>query len=151
MDSTQLVDAWAICARINLFFLAELSDEQWKAKAAKGRSVCAQFCHLHNVRLMWLKSEAPDLLEGLEKLEDADKATASEALAQSAKAIAVMIERAVASDGRIKGFKPHVGAFVGYIISHESHHRGMAELSLRLVGLPISDKTSFGLWEWGVR
>jgi uncharacterized damage-inducible protein DinB len=52
---------------------------------------------------------------------------------------------------RIKGFKPHVVAFLGYLISHESHHRGQAGRALKLSGHPLDQKTAFGLWEWGVR
>jgi uncharacterized damage-inducible protein DinB len=52
---------------------------------------------------------------------------------------------------RIKGFKRHVVAFLGYLISHESHHRGQAGWALKLSGHPLDQKTAFGLWEWGVR
>ena len=34
----------------------------------KGRSVARAFAHLHNVRLMWIRSAAPELPEGLETL-----------------------------------------------------------------------------------
>ena len=37
--------------------------------ASKGRTVGEQFAHLHNVRLMWLKVSAPDLMKGLDKIE----------------------------------------------------------------------------------
>ncbi len=58
---------------------------------------------------------------------------------------------APAAGGRIKGFKPHVHAFVGYLISHESHHRGQAAMVLKAAGAPLDKKIAFGLWEWGVR
>jgi uncharacterized damage-inducible protein DinB len=48
-------------------------------------------------------------------------------------------------------FTPHVVAFLGYVISHESHHRGQAGWALKLSGHPLDQKTAFGLWEWGVR
>ena len=51
----------------------------------------------------------------------------------------------------MKGFKPHVTAFAGYLISHESHHRGQIVWTLKDAGHPVDQKTSFGLWEWGVR
>jgi hypothetical protein len=63
----------------------------------------------------------------------------------------VLLDRSAADGGRIKGFKPHATAFVGYLISHESHHRGQIEWALRYGGFPLDDKTSYGLWEWGVR
>ena len=48
-------------------------------------------------------------------------------------------------------FKPHTAAFLGYLISHESHHRGQIALSLKQAGKPLDKKIGFGMWEWGVR
>jgi uncharacterized damage-inducible protein DinB len=152
MSADALVETWTIHDRINLYLLNALTLEQLAVPLLKGRVVGAQFAHIHNVRLMWLKSAGPDLLEGQVKLEkDVDSETLRRELTASGQAIAQLIARAANSDGRIKGFKPHVTAFVGYLISHESHHRGMIEIALRQAGQPVSDKVSFGLWEWGTR
>jgi len=72
------------------------------------------------------------------------------ALTDSGKAIGVLLNQS-SETGKVKGFKPHVGAFLGYLISHESHHRGQIALSLKQAGKPLDKKISFGLWEWGVR
>jgi uncharacterized damage-inducible protein DinB len=103
---------------------------------------------------MWLKSAAPELLEGLEKLEtkaDHDKAKLRAALEASGQAVASLLQKAIASGGKVKGFKPHATAFLGYLISHESHHRGQIGWTLKHSGHPLDQKTAFGLWEWGVR
>ena len=57
----------------------------------------------------------------------------------------------MATGGKVKGFKPHAVAFLGYLISHESHHRGQAGWALKSSGRPLDQKTAFGLWEWGTR
>jgi hypothetical protein len=108
---------------------------------------------MHNVRLMWLKSAAPDLLEGLAKIEGdtGDKATLAAGLEASGNAIANLLRKALSAGGKVKGFKPHAVAFLGYLISHESHHRGQIGWTLKNTGHPLDQKTSYGLWEWGVR
>jgi uncharacterized damage-inducible protein DinB len=150
--SDQLVDTWQIHNRIHLYLLDAIAPEALSSPLTKGKGVASQFAHIHNVRLMWLKASAPDLLEGLEKLEDDlthDRLSAS--LRASSDAIAALISRTVESGGRVKNFKPHVVGFLGYLISHESHHRGQIEIGLRQVGTPLPDKISYGLWEWGSR
>ena len=95
-----------------------------------------------------------ELLEGLEKLETkepGDKAKLRTALEASGRAIEQLLRKGLAPGGKIKNFKPHAPAFLGYLISHESHHRGQAGWALKLSGHPLDKKTAFGLWEWGVR
>jgi uncharacterized damage-inducible protein DinB len=150
----QLTETWAIHNRIHLYMLNAIAPEALgDTLGGKGRSVSQLFAHVHNVRLMWLQSAAPALLSGLEKLEtsEGDKARLVASLEASGKAIETLIRNSVASGGKVKGFKPHVVAFVGYLISHESHHRGQAGWALKHSGHPLDKKTAFGLWEWGVR
>jgi uncharacterized damage-inducible protein DinB len=151
----KLLETWAIHDRINLYFLDAIpSDALGASLAPKGRTVYDLFAHIHNVRLLWLKSASSDLLRDLEKIETktvGDKAKLREALGDSGRAIAELLKRSLAGDGKIKGFKPHAVAFVGYLISHESHHRGQAGWALNFSGHPLDQKTAYGLWEWGVR
>ncbi len=150
-----LFETWLIHNRINLYLLDAIADEALGATLnGKGRSVRDQFAHVHNVRLMWLKSAAPELLEGLEKLEskvDHDRSKLRTALEASGQAVAALLQKAIASGGKVKGFKPHATAFLGYLISHESHHRGQVGWTLKHSAHPLDQKTAFGLWEWGVR
>ena len=150
-----LVETWTIHDRINRYLLGALgADDLRTTPTGKGRSIADLFAHMHNVRLMWLKSAAPRLLDGLEKLESGAAPSVGvldAALEASGKAIAVLIDDAIASGGRVKGFKPNATAFVGYLISHESHHRGQVAVGMRLAGRPLDKKISYGLWEWGVR
>ncbi len=149
-----LVETWLIHDRINRYLLDALADEALGASLPKCRTVSDLFSHVHNVRLMWLKSAAPELLEGLEKLETKtvhSKLELRSALEASGRAVGELLRKAVASGGKVKGFKPHASAFLGYLISHESHHRGQVGWTLKGTGHPLDQKTAFGLWEWGVR
>lgn len=146
-----LLEAWDIHHRTILFVLNELSPEQMAAKAAKGKAVWAQFAHIHAVRGMWLKAAAPDLYDGFEKApETATKEQLVDLLNDSHAKVRLLLEKGFA-EGRIKGFKPSPEAFLCYLISHESNHRGQADYTLRLSGMPWSDKAGYGIWEWGVR
>lgn len=150
----QLIETWQIHNRINLYLLNAIAPEALNACATKkGRSVADQFAHIHNVRMMWLSVAAPDLVTGFEKIEKGTALSLAEletALIKSGEAIENLLLRGIET-GRIKGFKPHVTAFLGYVISHESHHRGQILLTLKLTGQMVDKKIQFGLWEWGTR
>lgn len=150
----EIIDTWNINNRINLYVLEAVSPEALNdLSASKGRTVAEQFAHLHNVRLMWLKSAAPEFLGGLQKIEKevaADKKLLSRYLTDSGKAMEALFKKAI-KEGRVKGFKPHVTGFLGYILAHESHHRGQIALSLKQSGHALDRKIAFGIWEWGVR
>ena len=154
MDN-HLLDTWQIHDRINVYVLDSIdSSTLGSHSASKGRSVGEQFAHIHNVRLMWLKAAAPDLLKGLTKIEGeqaADKKVLRKSLVDSGKAVGVLLTVSLENGGKIKGFKPHAAAFLGYLISHESHHRGQIALSLKQAGKPLDKKIAYGIWEWGIR
>lgn len=151
----QLIETWNIHDRIHRYLLNAVQPEALGAvSASKGRNVGEQFAHVHNVRLMWLSAAAPDLVAGVEKIGKGaaiDKALLEASLQASARAIEAMLRRSLESGGRMKGFKPHAVAFLGYLISHESHHRGQIVLTLKQAGHPVDKATAYGLWEWGVR
>jgi uncharacterized damage-inducible protein DinB len=151
----KLLETWAIHDRINVYFLDAIpADALGASLSPKGRTVYDLFAHIHNVRLLWLKSASADLLDGLAKIETksvGDQTNLRDSLAASGRAISELLKRAFAGDGKIKGFKPHAVAFLGYLISHESHHRGQAGWALKFSGHPLDQKTAYGLWEWGVR
>jgi len=150
-----LVETWQIHDRIHAYLLDAIAAPGLAAVGpTKGRSVGQAFAHIHNVRLMWLQAAGAALPAGVAKLDSDTPHSAAalkQALAGSGKAIARLLESSLASGGRIKGFKPHVHAFVGYLIAHESHHRGQVAIALKAGGVPLDRKTAYGLWEWGVR
>ena len=155
MESKPLLETWQIHDRINVYFLDAIDAASLEShSASKGRSVGEQFAHIHNVRLMWLKAADASLLAGLAKVENEnanDKKLLKKSLADSGKAIGTLLDKSLVNGGKVKGFKPHAAAFLGYLISHESHHRGQIALSLKQAGKPLDKKIAYGIWEWGVR
>ena len=155
MEASQLIETWQIHDRINLYLLDAIDPEHLKDLAAsKGRNVGEQFAHIHNVRLMWLKQAAPELggeLEKIEKERAIDRQLLRRSIIDSGQAVSKLLAKGIEAGGKIKGFKPHVAAFLGYLVAHESHHRGQIALSLKQAQHPLSKKVLFGIWEWGVR
>lgn len=146
-----LTETWQIHNRINIYLLNAIDDAHLgDVSASKGRSVGEHFAHVHNVRLMWLKVADVALYEGLNKIEKEGitKGILVQELNNSGATIEALFEK---SDGKIKGFKPNATAFLGYLISHESHHRGQIMLCLKQNGHLVDKKTQFGIWEWGTR
>ena len=155
MDDQQLIETWQINNRINLYLLDAIPEEQLSdVLTSKGREVGQQFAHLHNVRLMWLKVSLPQELEVLAKIEKdqpIDKSLLQNSLTRSGESITRLLEHAVANGGKVKNFKPHVAAFLGYIIAHDAHHRSQVILALKQSGHKIDQKIGYGIWEWGSR
>jgi uncharacterized damage-inducible protein DinB len=147
-----LVAAYATNDRINRYLIENLADEVWRAEPPKGRTIAAIVAHMHNVRLMWLKSAAPG--SAIPEQLDRHEVTAKQALAaleKSHSAIAAVLETALAGDGRVRSFRPDAAGFLAYLISHDAHHRGQISMLARQLGHPISQKAMFGIWEWGSR
>ncbi|MDQ2888166.1 MAG: hypothetical protein M3Y39_19015 [Chloroflexota bacterium] len=53
-----------------------------------------------------------------------------------------MLRTAFERGGKVKGFKSHAVAFLGYLISHESYHRGEIGIILTQAG-PSTGQKSF--------
>ncbi len=155
MEENQILETWDIHNRINLYLLDSIAPESFAStSASKGRSVGEQFAHIHNARLLWLKQAAPEIIGELAKIEKeraSGKQMLRASIESSGNAIRALLSKAIESGGKVKGFKPHVAAYLGYLISHESHHRGQIVMTLKQVGYPVDRKVLFGLWEWGVR
>jgi uncharacterized damage-inducible protein DinB len=154
---TAIVDAFLVNERLNQFLLDHLDARAWTAppplaKEGAGRTIAAIVAHVHNVRHMWLAVSA----KGTKTPEKVDRRKltipgARRALAASATSIRALLERSIAAGGRVKEFRPDVAGFVGYLVSHEAHHRGQIAMLARQLGYPLSQEANFGMWDWGKR
>jgi uncharacterized damage-inducible protein DinB len=148
-----LLTAFSTNDRINHYLIGNLPPEAWKAKPpdGKGRTIAAIVAHMHNVRVMWLKAaKAEDIPAQLDRAT-VTPSQAVHALEASRQALSAVMSRALETDGRVKGFRPDVAGFFGYLIAHDAHHRGQIAMLARQVGHPLPQKAMFGMWEWGSR
>jgi len=148
-----LLTAYDTNDRINQYMIENLPAEAWRAEppAEKGRTIAAIVAHIHNVRVMWLKAaKAANIPDQLDRAS-VTPAQAVKGLEQSRAALSAVIKSALESDGKVKGFRPDVAGFLGYLISHDAHHRGQICMLARQVGHSLPQKAMFGMWEWGSR
>ena len=150
----QLVEAWQINHRVTLRLLSALSDEALRATLSTrgGRDVARQLAHVHEVRLTFAeitaKTNREAKLPHFAKGETPDKKQLKLALDASAKAIETTIRESWANGGKTTGFKRGLTPLLGYLIAHESHHRGSILLTLKQSGHKLTDELRWGLWDW---
>lgn len=148
-----LLNAFNTNNRINQYLIDNLPTPAWKAKPSdgKGRTIAAIVAHMHNVRVMWLKAAKANEIPSQLDRTTVTPGQAMRALESSRHALCVILNQALSSDGRIKGFRPDAAGFLGYLISHDAHHRGQITMLARQIGHPLPQKAMFGMWEWNSR
>jgi uncharacterized damage-inducible protein DinB len=150
----QLVEAWQINHRVTLKLLDALTDDALQATLSTrgGRDVTRQLAHLHEVRAghaeVTSKTNRNAKLPHFAKDQSPTKKQLRSALEASAKGIETSIREGWANGGRLPGFKRGVIPLVGYLIAHESHHRGSILLTLKQTGHRLTDELKWGLWDW---
>jgi uncharacterized damage-inducible protein DinB len=149
-----LLDTWHIHSRIVLYLLDAVPPKALAAlpPGSRTRTIGSMFAHIHNIRLAWLGMTS-NLAKGLSKIKKertADKKLLRESLEASGEAMARLIDLGLQT-GKVRGFKPHPTAFVGYVIAHEPYHHGEVCLALTHAGFPLDKRIAYGMWEWGKR
>jgi len=149
---SQLVEAWRMSNEANLYLLDNITDEYLEdSYTARTRTVAAQFAHIHNVRLRWLNHAAPNQVgevESFPKGAQPTKEELKEALQASEEVIAWFLEECEAA-GRVKKWNGSPATFLGYMIAHEAHHRGLAMVAMRISGHKLPPEVVYGQWQWG--
>lgn len=148
-----LLNAFDVNDRINHYLIENLPLAAWTAKPTegKGRTVTAIVAHMHNVRVMWLKATKSEEIPAQLDRATVTPTQAVHALKASHHALGTVMRHALETDGRVKGFRPDVAGFFGYLIAHDAHHRGQIAMLARQLGHPLPQKAMFGMWEWGSR
>jgi len=149
----QLLEAWQINNNMDLLLIDNITDAGMeKTLSPRGRTVYLQLVHMHNVRIQWLEVCAPAIFKkhpALPKDAVANRKNLRSAFIDSADGIKELIAESWANGGKVKSFKKGIIPMIGYLISHDSHHRGNIMLTLKQTGEELPDALKWGLWEWG--
>jgi uncharacterized damage-inducible protein DinB len=149
----QLQEAWRTNNKICLLFIELIDDEAMdKSLSPKnGRTVYQQLVHIHNVRCQWLDIVAKGIsanYQSVGKENPYSKEMLLQAFEDSGRGIEESIDKSWEKNGKVSSFKKGLIPFIGYLISHEAHHRGNILLTLKQCGVKIPDELKWGIWEW---
>jgi len=149
---SQLVEAWRMSNEVNLYLLDQLPDDYLEDRyGPRTRTVGAQFAHMHNVRLRWLKHAVPKHIGKLQSFPrgaQPGKAKLKQALEASEGPVSKFLEQSEAAE-KVPGWNGSPATFLGYLIAHEAHHRGLAMVAMRISGHKLPSEVVYGLWQWG--
>lgn len=147
-----ILDTWKMACEANIFLLDWLPKDHLDDKySARTRTVRAQFVHIHNVRHRWLTASAPKLAKELNKFEKGAEPAKKEiikSLKESEKVMAKYLAECKET-GKVKNWNGPIESFLGYLIAHEAHHRGLAMVAMRISGHKVPQEIVYGQWDWG--
>ncbi|MDX1644776.1 MAG: DinB family protein [Thermoanaerobaculia bacterium] len=151
-----LVSTWRTAARVTSYLAENLPEEVWDLKipGAPRRTVRMILGHLHNCRVMWVKTLGERY--GVEPPESVDRhrVEADElrpARAESEAALEALLEAALEEGENLVGFSGGVVDFLAYHAAHEGHHRGQIVMVARAAGHRLPREVTNGLWQWSKR
>ena len=148
----RVLSAWRAHQRIQMALIEAIPDEGFAAlpTGSRGRTVGAQLAHCQKARLGWLLYQAtggrPVKGDRIEAPRPT-RAALRKAFESSGRTIEKLLRDALVGRARIRMFDRNPVQWMGYLISHESHHRGQILLALKQNGLRLPDRIAINeLW-----
>lgn len=154
----EVLTTWKRHQQILLTLLQRIPEKHLHAlpTGSKGRDVARQFAHLNRTRLGWLHfhttGQRPELPRST-KGERPNKKALQVALRASGKSVEQLLGKALRKEARVRLFGKSPVRWMGYLVAHESHHRGQILLALKQAGFGLGEKVTvqdmWGKWIFG--
>jgi uncharacterized damage-inducible protein DinB len=150
--TSQILATWRLHNKILIYLLSQIPKKglSTRPSGSRGRDVTAQFAHLYSVRIAWLQYHRTGQRPKSKRLGTSKPPSRRELmknLRKSGKDIELFLADACESNIRPRLFGRQVVRWIGYLISHESHHRGQIVLALKQSGMRLNEHVAMtGLW-----
>jgi uncharacterized damage-inducible protein DinB len=148
----QVLATWRLNNDVLLYLFDHIPPKGMTARPSdsKGRDVRAQFAHLCRVREAWVgyfRTGQRPKLPRFDKAKPPTRAQVRKAVVRSGREVGAFLQDALRGAARTRMFGTNPLRWLGYLIAHDSHHRGQILLALKQSGYRLPDTIAIqGIW-----
>ncbi len=148
----QVLATWRRHNDILLYLLDKIPSRGLAAvpTGSRGRDVARQFSHIDRVRRGWVHVHLTGRRPQLPRVDRGPPPTRARlraTLRDSGRQVETVLRRGLAGEIAPRMFGRQLVRWLGYLLAHESHHRGQIVLALKQAGMRLPDSIAVqGLW-----